>query len=329
MMEVRIMRVPTVECQSELIKFFRAEMTPQIDRLTKGFEGECEFDRLVKCYLAEQLSQVFGEGSWIHLRDYNFSYHALTQIDSIVITPNAIHVYEIKNYDAECEIHDNTFYYGQHETFSNPFIQLGNIKLRFKGLLKQIGYNGKVYFHVVMINPNCVVKNAHQIDELIMRNELKTHFRSLTQQNSVTHNVKKLVTKIQNHSIENIHQTSIEVDLNSLSPGIICPNCGSLKTYPCYKMIECSVCLNTQFKKDALRQLIGELSILNQNQIIDNQTLYEFSGGKLSKKNISNRVGKILKKTDNNQFAYIPDKTLFDYQNYYRLFKQKSNNTIW
>ena len=94
-------------------------------------------------------------------------------------------------------------------------------------------------------------------------------------------------------------------------------------------MIECSNCLNGFYKNEALKQVIGELSILNQNRMIDNQAIYNYTGGLLSKKNISNIMGKVLKRTDNNCFQYNPDKNLFDYQNYYRLYKQKSNNTIW
>lgn len=181
MMEVSYMRVPTVECQAELIRFFRTQMIPSnIDRMIKGYEGECDFDRFVESY---------GDKDWEYIRDFNFSFHSLTQIDSIIITPGEIHVYEIKNYDAECRIQNNTFYYSEQETFSNPFVQLDNIKLRFKGLLKQIGYFGKVYFHVVMINPNCVVRNSHEVSGLIMRNEIKAHLKMLSQNLSTTHNV--------------------------------------------------------------------------------------------------------------------------------------------
>lgn len=202
----------------------------------RGLEGERIFDEYVNKYVT---------GDYELIRDYSFEYNTLTQIDAIVVTTTAIYVYEMKNYDAECTLKDGVFHFIGREIFSNPFVQMENIRMRFKGLLHKIGYQSHVFFHVVIINPNCMLKESFDIPNLIMRNELKSHLSTIRQDEVGKFNPSRIRAAIESHSVENRYQASVCTDYKNLRKGFLCYNCGSLNFQISHKKIHCIDCGST------------------------------------------------------------------------------------
>ena len=152
--KLNFIRQPSRELQAEVVKTLRTKaFATDAQRLIKGFTGERQFDEI---YL------TFAQDSWDYLRDFHFELGTLTQLDAILITPGHIHVYEVKNYPAYCQVQNDIFSYNGQPLASNPFNQVRAIKSRFNSLLSLIGYQGQASYHLVMINKNCYFKDRGQ-----------------------------------------------------------------------------------------------------------------------------------------------------------------------
>ena len=204
------------------------------------------------------------------------------------------------------------FSYNGQPLASNPFNQLRAIKSRFNSLLSLIGYQGQASYHLVMINKDCYFKDRDQCSDVLMRNELKLHFQSL-QGAPYKKNPPNLVEKIKQFETDNPYNKNYAFDYRDLPPGILCYKCGSLDTYPSYKQIKCRDCGHAISKTKALQNLIGELSVLDQNTPIRTHDIHQYSGGMLSRKYITKNTKNYLSRKRLYTQYYIPSTKLFDF----------------
>ena len=314
--KLNFIRQPSRELQAEVVKTLRTKaFATDAQRLIKGFTGERQFDEI---YL------TFAQDSWDYLRDFHFELGTLTQLDAILITPGHIHVYEVKNYPAYCQVQNDIFSYNGQPLASNPFNQVRAIKSRFNSLLSLIGYQGQASYHLVMINKNCYFKDRGQFSDILMHNELKLHFQSL-QVAPYKKNPPNLLEKIKQFETDNPYHKNYAFDYRDLPPGILCYNCGSLDTYPSYKQIKCRDCGHASSKTQALQNLIGELSILDQNTPLRTHDIHQYSGGVLSKKVIMDRISQLLNKKLPKVRHYVPSTKMYDFTALYKIIHDKFN----
>ena len=315
--KLNFIRQPSQELQAEVVKTLRTKaFTSHAQRLVKGFDGERQFDETYSTY---------AQDSWDYLTDFHFELGTLTQLDAILITPGHIHVYEIKNYPAYCQVQNDIFSYNGQPLASNPFNQVRAIKSRFNSLLSLISYQSQASYHLVMINKDCYFKDRDQFSDVLMRNELKLHFQSL-QRAPYKKNPPNLLEKIKQFETDNPYQKNYAFDYRDLPPGILCYKCGSLDTYPSYKQIKCRDCGHASSKTKALQNLIGELSILDQNTPIRTHDIHQYSGGVLSRKYITKNTKNYLSRKQLYTQYYIPSTKLFNFPPLYKIFHKIYNN---
>ena len=312
--KLNFIRQPSRELQAEVVKTLRTNVfATDAQRLVKGFAGERQFD---------ETYSIFAQDSWDYLTDFHFELGTLTQLDAILITPGHIHVYEVKNYPAYCQVQNDIFSYNGQPLASNPFNQLRAIKSRFNSLLSLIGYQGQASYHLVMINKDCYFKDRDQCSDVLMRNELKLHFQSL-QGAPYKKNPPNLVEKIKQFETDNPYNKNYAFDYRDLPPGILCYKCGSLDTYPSYKQIKCRNCGHAISKTKALRNLIGELSILDLNTPIRTHDIHQYSGGMLSRKFLAERTSRLLKQNKPGSHKYKPCIQMYDFLTLYNILRYK------
>ena len=314
--KLNFIRQPSRELQAEVVKTLRTKaFASDVQRLIKGFAGERQFD---------EIYSTFAQDSWDYLTDFHFELGTLTQLDAILITPGHIHVYEVKNYPAYCQVQNDIFSYNGQTLASNPFNQVRAIKSRFNSLLSLIGYQGQATYHLVMINKDCYFKDRDQFSDVLMRNELKLHFQSL-QGASYKKNPSNLLEKIKRFETDNPYHKNYAFDYRDLPPGILCYKCGSLDTYPSYKQIKCRDCGHARSKTQALQNLIGELSILDQNTPIRTHDIHQYSGGLLSKRFIMDRISHLLNKKLPKARHYVPSTKMYNFSALYKIIHDKFN----
>lgn len=311
------MRTLTTETKAKIIEYIRNdEYTPAFKRLLRGFRGEKDFDRFVEKAMQPE---------WFYLTNFSFSNNTLTQVDSILITPQTVNVYEVKNYLAECEMSDGTFYYNRNVGPFSPFVQLDNIKLRFNHLLATLNYRGPVNYYVVMINESCQFKEADKYKNLLMRNMIYSHLKNLEASRNPKFKPAQLAKKILESSCVNSHQENFQIDFEKLQPGIICTHCGSMSTHPKYRVIKCEECGCEMKKMTCLTNLIDELSILNQQNPITTKQIYAYCDGKLSYNYISKHRKKVMKLRNTSSGKFNKNAANELLQNYLELVERKVN----
>lgn len=190
-------RLPSVELKSLLVTKVRKANTAsgnfKLNNLIKGFEGEREFDRWIDTY---------KENDWIHLKDIRISASVPTQIDSMLITPNGIHVYDNKNHDTKCTYFNKVLTVDGKEVNHNIFTQADISLERIKAVLKAIGYEAPINFYVVFINQHCQFSCDEDFRKrCLLRNELREHFRLLKKQSSLISNLNQLKAKILHYQV--------------------------------------------------------------------------------------------------------------------------------
>lgn len=319
------MRQPSIELQAALIQYFRSNrQAPIPNRLINGYEGEQLFDHYIEDYMT---------GDYQVIRDFSFDFVTLTQVDTILITPTAIHVYEVKNYDADCLIENGTFHFNGHEIYSNPLVQVENIRMRFKGMLSKIGYTGNVHFYVVMVNPNCTMKSDSQLNHVIMRNEIKSHLKSISSHHELmidpakvfdtakVFDPAKVKKAILSQAVENHHQTNFKVGYHTLQPGFICYECGSMNMSPSYKQITCQHCGTSINKGQAIKQAVGEMSVLGQQEFITAKKVDEYTNHAIYKRTVGRFLLRFLRRSSRNNHKYHANIKLFNFQKLFNLYK--------
>ncbi|MDQ0253049.1 hypothetical protein J2S74_000421 [Evansella vedderi] len=94
---------------------FSKEEKERLYAIRKGYEGEVQFDKFYEnC-----------PSNWLVLNDlWLKNSNATFQIDSLLLTPQANYVFDIKNNEGEYELNDGRFYKNGSETRNNPLTQL-------------------------------------------------------------------------------------------------------------------------------------------------------------------------------------------------------------
>src|SRR5699024_4677461 len=106
----------------------------RLKQLTKGYEGEKEFHKLVQKYIHK---------STININNLTLNYdNSELQIDSLLIIENDIYLFEVKNYSGDHLIKDEKWYKVKSQNeIRNPLLQLKRSRYLFQKILQQQNLN--------------------------------------------------------------------------------------------------------------------------------------------------------------------------------------------
>ncbi len=196
----------------------------QIITLEKGYHGEKMFDQRL-----EKLSLDCLIINDLLLETANTHY----QIDSLLVSPPKIHIFEVKNFEGDYLIEDNRLRLISGKEIKNPLIQLSRTESLFRQLLQQHGYNQKVEAHLVFINPEFYLYGASPNLPIIFPSQLERFMNQLNSQSS------KLVGKhyalaeklMELHVKDSPFSLLPEYSFDGLAKGILCEGCGELEMF--------------------------------------------------------------------------------------------------
>ncbi|MEH7379741.1 nuclease-related domain-containing protein [Bacillus sp. JJ1533] len=125
-------------------KMVSQKVENQVNTLEKDYFGETLFDQRLEslsldCLIINDL-----------LLETNNTYY---QIDSLLISQNVIHIFEIKNYEGDYLIDGDRFRTFSGKETKNPLNQLNRCESLFRQMLQQLGFNLTVEGHLVFVNP--------------------------------------------------------------------------------------------------------------------------------------------------------------------------------
>lgn len=227
--------------------------------LLKGFNGECDFDELIRklTFIGLVLNDLrLQAGSTIF------------QIDSLIITAFGIFVYEIKNYEGEFFYTDKKLQRvnSPNSNFENPLLQLNRKLIPLQKLFAENNIRLPITGYVVFVNPEFTLFNAPKDEELVLPTMLPAHLKQLDKNRAP-------LTNMHHQIAERLLQLATEVpppaeDLpeytyEKLNKGLICPSCRKLTTTPIKGMyFKCHYCEHNELASQVILQNIKELQLL-------------------------------------------------------------------
>lgn len=190
----------------------------------KGFEGECHFDELIN------QSPV---STYLQLNDLLLEWRNTTfQIDTLLISPYKIYLFDIKNYEGEFYIEGNRWYLSSGIEIKNPIPQIQRSESFLRPLTQTLGLNLPIEASVIFVNPDFTLYQATRQLPIILPTQINSFIKRLgsLSMNSNGHMI-DLAKKLASLHIEDSPYNSMhipEYTYDSLKKGVSCLNCGSL-----------------------------------------------------------------------------------------------------
>lgn len=228
--------------------------------LEKGFEGEQIFDKHYK---------ELSEGRLI-LNDLLFECnHSIIQIDSLVINPQSIYLFEVKNFEGDFLVEGDRWYSLPKFEIKNPLLQLKRAESLFRRLLQDLRVHYPIESHLIFVNPefylyqilpNLPIIFPNQINRFI-KNEKKKPVK-LTEAHT------KLAEKLLSiHLNESPYSRIPKYEYKQVKKGILCPKCYHF--YPqCKSMLICKNCGAIESFNKAVNRSTDEYKLLFPNNIV-------------------------------------------------------------
>lgn len=262
---------PRMKLEEELLNYYHF--------LEKGFEGKKKFDVWLESLSCENLI----------LNDLIFEInHSIFQIDSLLITPLTMYLFEVKNFEGNYYIEDRKWYISKNEV-KNPLLQLERTETLFRKLLRQIGYPQATYVpYVMFINPEFSLFHASQEHPIILPTQLNRLHRNINQC------TRKLTPKHTDLSNRLLSKSLAESPFNripkyvyeELEKGIICSNCQSMLNHVKGRKLVCHTCFNSEDLDHAVLRTVREFELLFPNIPITTKGIFEWCGYSVSKRSI-------------------------------------------
>ncbi len=254
--------------------------------LKKGFEGELLFDS----YL-EKL-----QGDCLVINDLLLKVNQTTfQIDSLMITSDCIHVFEVKNfegdyyYDAE---NDKLFPKSRAVEIVNPLAQLMRTETLLRQLLQNLGQGLPIQSAIIFVNPQFMLYHAPMDKPFIFPTQIYRLIEKLnSKQSRITNKHKMIAEKLLSLHMPQSPFTQIPTyEYEHLKKGISCAECCSFLTTVEGRSCVCVGCGHKESVTSAVLRSVGEFRMLFPEKKIITTRIVEWCGVVGSRK----RVQRIL-----------------------------------
>lgn len=271
------------------------EEKQSIINMEKGFIGEVQFDRLVtECIgsdcvvLQDLLLRVKGNS---------------VQIDSLILTPDVVYLYEIKNYEGDYMMKSGKFFTLSSQEISNPLTQLNRTSSLLRQLFQSWNINMTIESRIVFVNPSFMLYHAKPEDPIIFLGQIKSHFSKINHQQEMQPGLSKRVSNLakkltQQHKSEVPFQKQLPLyEYEGLKKGLICRSCGSFEVEITQRSCGCSVCQYTVSTDEAVLSQIEEFKLLFPNNKVTVKRMYDWCKEGVPSKRIRKTLVKHYKKT--------------------------------
>ncbi|ENH96358.1 NERD domain-containing protein [Gracilibacillus halophilus YIM-C55.5] len=268
----------------------------------KGYEGELQFDQWLKGLTCDCLV----------LSDLLFNVnHSLVQVDSLIIMPDCVHLYEVKNYEGEYFFDHDRFFqrmrYEPHQEKSNPLTQLERTESHLRQLSQQLGFSLPLHSRVVFVNPEFTLFQAPLNKPILLPSQLQRYFHHMNRMNAqLTAKHYTLAKKLSSlHMEKNPFQSRPDVHYDHLRKGIRCQKCRYLHSIQVNrKYCLCKKCGWEELVEHAILRNIREFQLLFPHDPLTTNTIHHWCHIVESKRTIRNVLNKHFEKVGVRQWTY-------------------------
>lgn len=277
---------------------FSAEEESYSISLAKGYEGELRFDQLEERYSKE----------WIVLRDLLFEVnHSLFQIDTLIIFPDLIYVFDIKNFNEDYIIEGDKWLAGNsRREVKNPLHQLQRCETLFRRLLQEIGFSIGIRPFMMFVNPDFFLYQAPLNQPFVFPSQLirfmnQLSLKSVKLQKRHFQLAEQLISL---HIDKYPNPRAMTYSYEHLKKGPTCEKCGSLVSVSGEKLAVCPQCGHIEVLKSVLMRNVEDYAFLFPERKITTNDIFEWSGGQIVKKTIQKTLSKNLTSVSHGMHRY-------------------------
>jgi hypothetical protein len=291
-----IIKKRTEPLELQLLKSNRArkkvpeKIENQIITLEKGFIGETMFDQRMESLSLDSLTinDLLLETNSTHY-----------QIDSLLISPPKIHLFEVKNFEGDYIVKgDQWKSLSTRKEIKNPLLQLSRSTSLLRQLLQQLGSNLTVEGHLIFINPEFYLYEVPPNLPIVFQPQLNRFIRTLNAQSSKISNTHHTLAKklLSLHIKKSPFSLLPKYSFDELKKGILCGVCwnGFMEVGNQHKL-KCPNCNKWEDKETAIIRSIEEFGHLFPDMKITVSTIFEWCQVIKSKKTIRNILSKRYK----------------------------------
>lgn len=267
--------------------------------LERGYEGELHFDSFL-----EKL-----ESDVLILNDLLLKANTTTfQVDTIIISDEAIYCYEIKNYDGDYvyDAHQDKFFRRPNLEITNPLHQLARTEALLQQLLHQHGFKVPVKSYLVFIHDAFTLYQSPLDKPIIHPTQIRNHFQQWSQiRTNIKRSQQRLAEKLLELHMEQSPFTHVPpYDYSQLKKGIICNHCRSLAIYIEGRQCICKRCAQKEPVSEAVMRSVREFQLLFPDKKVTTNRIYDWCRVVTSKKRIKRTLDKHMKKVGTNRWIY-------------------------
>ncbi|MBU8878123.1 NERD domain-containing protein [Bacillus sp. FJAT-29790] len=266
--------------------------------LEKGFEGERNFDEWLK-----NLSN-----DWIILNDLLFeSNNTLFQIDTLLISPETIYMFEVKNYEGDYYIDDDRWFTISGSEIKNPLLQLKRSESLLRRLLNDLGITTPIESNLVFVNPDFYLYQTPLNIPIIFPPQILRFIKKLNLNSSkIRDNHLNFAEKIVSiHIKESPYTRRYDYSYENLKKGITCATCYSIIDDINVDILTCNKCGSKEDVTSAVLRSTEEFILLFLNEKITTKTIHEWCKVIKSKKTIRRILSKKYNKNGNCRYLYF------------------------
>jgi hypothetical protein len=265
--------------------------------LLKGYEGEVMFD--------EYLHRITTD-SYV-LNDLLFELnHSHFQIDSLMISQNHLHLFEVKNYQGEYYFDSDKFKMVNGTEVKNPILQLDRNESLVRQLMNSIGIKIPIKAYLVFINQEFTLYQAPLDRRIILPTNLNHFIQQLNNQKSILNNQHgRLSEKLLSIHLPKSPYTKIpNYDFSKLRKGVFCESCGTAMDGYYGRKFTCKTCGKSANTEKALIRNVQEYKVLFPDNKISSSLVHEWCGGVFPKKTIRQILKKNFVVSGYGQWSY-------------------------
>ncbi|MCM3800430.1 MULTISPECIES: nuclease-related domain-containing protein [Bacillaceae] len=282
-------RSESIELKKMRILNLRMELSERDKRyyynLRMGYEGEVLFDSM-----AEKL-----QCDCLVLNDLLLKVNNSTfQIDSLIITPNSIHLIDIKNYIGDYYYKNNKIYKNPSQEIASPLTQLERSETLLRKWLTEHDFDMPVVSYVIFVNPEFTLYQASPDVPFILPTQNKQYFKQLNSNTTkLTSKHKMLADQLINaHIVESPFSQIPSYEYEKIRKGIYCKDCHSFSLVIDKNFYKCISCNNEEKIESAVLRSVDEFRLLFPERKITTKAIQEWCNFIEN----SGRIYKILKK---------------------------------
>lgn len=238
--------------------------------LVKGLDGERRFDALIGDLPCEH----------IYIQDLTLKVNrTIFQVDSLLITRKAIHIYEVKNYEGEYILQSNKLVNcTTNKEILNPAIQLERSSTLMRQFLDERGISMKLEGHVVFVNPEFILYQSNRNQRYILPGMLRRHANDLNKEVGELSNLHRKCADVlcSENLLETPYSDLPEYTFDSLRKGILCHRCSAEINDLTGRLFICKACGYRETAQRSVLRHIREYLLLFSDSKLSTGVIHEW-----------------------------------------------------